>query len=156
MLCRRFKIPEVIEKPLDSYESKPWLDNNRANIGDYFNYGFDEKTWDKYRQQVMDRADEVEQVKNSDAMKKIFNEKRVTANHLFLNFFLPHEFGGLGDPIDTKYSQLNLFPEWMDLPVIKPRTTVNNKNEFNVVIPKKEGFVADMTLFQKPLLKEAD
>ena len=36
---RKFKIPEVIEKPIDSYEAKPWLDNNRSNISDYFNYG---------------------------------------------------------------------------------------------------------------------
>jgi hypothetical protein len=33
----------------------------------------------------------------------------------------------------------------MDLPVIKPRTTVNNKNEFNVVITKTAKIeVADM------------
>lgn len=36
---RKFKIPDVIEKTIDSYESKPWLDNNRSNISDYFNYG---------------------------------------------------------------------------------------------------------------------
>lgn len=36
---RKFKIPDVIEKPIDSYETKPWLDNNRSNISDYFNYG---------------------------------------------------------------------------------------------------------------------
>ena len=48
----------------------------------------------------MDRAEEVEQVKNSEHMKKVFSEKRNTANHIFLNFFLPHEFGGLGDPIE--------------------------------------------------------
>lgn len=36
---RKFKIPDVIEKSIDSYETKPWLDNNRSNISDYFNYG---------------------------------------------------------------------------------------------------------------------
>ena len=41
--------------------------------------------------------------------------------------------------------------------MIKPRTTVNNKNEFNVEIEKREGgFVADMSLFPKPLVKEAE
>jgi hypothetical protein len=40
--------------------------------------------------------------------------------------------------------------------VIKPRTTVNNKNEFNVEIEKREGFVADMSLFPKPLVREAE
>ena len=50
---------------------------------------------------------------------------------------------------------MNLFPEWKDLPVIKPRTTVNNKNEFNVEIERRDhggAFVADMTMFPKPLL----
>ncbi len=40
--------------------------------------------------------------------------------------------------------------------MIKPRTTVNNKNEFNVEIEKREGFVADMSLFPKPLVREAE
>jgi hypothetical protein len=35
---RKFKIPDVIEKSIDSYESKPWLDN-RSNMSEYFNYG---------------------------------------------------------------------------------------------------------------------
>ena len=44
----------------------------------------------------------------------------------------------------------------MDIPVIKPRTTVNNKNEFNVVIQKTaEVDIADMSLFDKPLLQDA-
>jgi hypothetical protein len=88
-------------------------------------------------------------------MKKRFGDRNLAGNQ-FLNFCLPHEFGGLGDPIDPKYQQLNLFAEWKDLPVIKPRTTVNNKNEFNVEIEKREGFVADMSLFPKPLVREAE
>jgi len=36
---RKFKIPDVIDKPIDSYESKPWLENGRSNMSDYFNYG---------------------------------------------------------------------------------------------------------------------
>jgi hypothetical protein len=67
----------------------------------------------------------------------------------------------MGDPLDQKYSHLNLFPEWKDLPVIKPRTTVNNKNEFNVEIDRRldhngAPLTADMSLFPKPLLKEAE
>ena len=44
------------------------------------------------------------------------------------------------------------------MPVIKPRTTLNNKNEFNVEIERRfQGtFVADMSLFPKPLLREAE
>jgi len=46
----------------------------------------------------------------------------------------------------------------MDIPVIKPRTTYNNRNEFNVLITKTAVGVSDtanMTLFPKPVLVEA-
>lgn len=104
---------------------------------------------------VMARGEEVETLRTSDQMKKRFENRQLTS-HPFLNFCLPHEFGGLGDPVDTKYSQLNLFQDWKDLPVIKPRTTINNRSEFNVEIDRREGFTADMSLFSKPLLREAE
>jgi len=46
---------------------------------------------------------------------------------------------------------VNIFPETRDLPVIKPHTTVNSKNEFNTKIEKIEGMsgYADMSLFKK-------
>lgn len=71
--------------------------------------------------------------------------------HPKIDFYLPHEFGGLGEPIEPRYQQVNIFPETRDLPVIKPRTTVNSKNEFNVKIEKIEDFqgYADMSLFKK-------
>jgi hypothetical protein len=41
----------------------------------------------------------------------------------------------------------------MDLPVIKPRTTVNNKNEFNINIENTAGTQqADTSLFPKSLV----
>lgn len=44
----------------------------------------------------------------------------------------------------------------MDIPVIKPRTTYNNRNEFNVMITKTAGVdTANMTLFAKPVVTEA-
>lgn len=44
----------------------------------------------------------------------------------------------------------------MDIPVIKPRTTYNNRNEFNVIITKTAGVdTANMTLFPKPVVTEA-
>jgi hypothetical protein len=44
----------------------------------------------------------------------------------------------------------------MDIPVIKPRTTLNNRNEFNVVIGKTAGIdIANMSLFPKPVLHSA-
>ena len=52
---------------------------------------------------------------------------------------------------------MNTFSENIDIPVIKPRTTVNNKNEFNVAIEKTSAFdVADMKLFKKPVKEQAD
>lgn len=39
----------VFEKELESYEDKPWRKPG-ANLADYFNYGFNEETWELYRQ----------------------------------------------------------------------------------------------------------
>ena len=40
--------------------------------------------------------------------------------------------------------------------MIKPRTTYNNRNEFNVMIAKTAGVdIADMSLFPKPVVAEA-
>jgi hypothetical protein len=52
---------------------------------------------------VLARADEVETLKNTESMKKRFGDRNL-AGHVFLNFCLPHEFGGLGDPVDDKYA----------------------------------------------------
>lgn len=52
---------------------------------------------------------------------------------------------------------MNIFPETKDVPVIKPRTTVNNKNEFNVNIEKTSQYeVADMKVFKKPVKEMAE
>ena len=40
--------------------------------------------------------------------------------------------------------------------VIRPRTTVNNKNEFNVSIEPTKAGSQDMSLFPKDVVKEAD
>jgi hypothetical protein len=43
----------------------------------------------------------------------------------------------------------------MDLPLIKPKTTMNNKNEFSVNIEKIAPVdVADMAFFPKNILKD--
>jgi hypothetical protein len=43
----------------------------------------------------------------------------------------------------------------MDLPIIRPKTTLNNKNEFNVNIEKIAKIdVADMNYFPKTILKD--
>lgn len=52
---------------------------------------------------------------------------------------------------------MNKFHDNVDLPVIKPRTTVNNKNEFNVAITRMSEFeVADMKFFDRPVLVQAE
>ena len=53
---------------------------------------------------------------------------------------------------------MNIYPENLDIPVIKPRTLQNNKNEFNVIIEKSAAGVevADMKLFRKPIREEAE
>lgn len=41
--------------------------------------------------------------------------------------------------------------------MIKPKTTVNSKNEFNVIIEKRDGIaVADMSLFRKQIKEQAE
>lgn len=103
-------------------------------MGEYFNYGFNEDTWKKYRSMILQRAEEVEQLNKDENLKKRFENRKL--NHAVLDFYTPHEFGGLGDCIEERYQQINIFPDTVDIPVIKPRTTVNNKNEFNVTIQK--------------------
>ncbi len=63
---------------------------------------------------------------------RIFDNNKL--KHPVMDFYMPHDFGGLGVPQDPKYRQMNVFLDTMDLPVIKPKTTVNNKNEFNVAL----------------------
>jgi hypothetical protein len=53
---------------------------------------------------------------------KIFLENKL--RHPVIDFYLPHEYGGLGDPLDLRYQQLNIFPDTSDLPIIKPKTTL--------------------------------
>lgn len=54
--------------------------------------------------------------------------------HPVINFYLPHDFGGLGDAIGPQYSSVNLFQENRDIPMIFTKTTPANKNEFNVYL----------------------
>ena len=47
------------------------------------------------------RQEEVEKLNEDPALKKRFDIKKLA--HPVLDFCLPHEFGGLGDPIDQRY-----------------------------------------------------
>lgn len=146
-IIKSFQLPEIFKLDISKIEIK------KEQLSDYFNYGFTEEVWKRYAAQVVLREKEIEQFNLNDNLKKRFTNKKLS--HPVLDFYLPHEFGGLGECTEEKYSQINIFPETVDLPVIKPRTTVNNKNEFNVQIEKIEGIdVADMSLFQKTIMSE--
>ena len=104
-----------------------------ANRADFFNYGFSEETWRVYASEVQaawQRTPSVQLNTHNTAMKR----------NRTLNFFLPHNYGGFGDPLpDLKH--LNLFTEEIDVPQIKPRT-VNQNHEFYVKVAKEESSLA--------------
>jgi hypothetical protein len=51
--------------------------------------------------------------------------KRTGHFHETLNFSLPHNYGGFGDPDD--FEHVNLFSDEVDLPLIKPYTVQQNQ-----------------------------
>lgn len=78
---------------------------------------------------VMKNAEKLPKMNEDNELTKVFQDKKLF--HPVLDFYLPHEFGGIGDPMDQKYQLVNIFPDSKDIPIIKPKTTTNNKNEFN-------------------------
>jgi hypothetical protein len=94
--------------------------------------------------------------KNEDQdLTKIFQE--IKLRHPVLDFYLPHEYGGLGDCLALeKYSTVNTFPKSKDIPLIKPKTTIQNRNEFNVNIEKFAQNLSDSILFDKWIVKRAE
>jgi len=60
-----------------------------------------------------------------DASRNLNVVKRKELNHETLNFSLPHNYGGFGDPIDLEH--VNLFTDEVDLPLIKPFTVQQNQ-----------------------------
>lgn len=51
----------------------------------------------------MKRADGLEKLKETDEIKRRFKD-RIISNHPYLNFCLPHEYGGIGDPVERCYT----------------------------------------------------
>ena len=91
------KIPAIFSYSFDDpKEDKKWQDQ-RADITDYFNYGFNEESWRIY-------ADKV--VKLSSKIDKWPIEKPECA---VLNDRLPVELGGFGDPYFEKIKELPYF-----------------------------------------------
>ena len=58
--------------------------------------GFNEKTWKKYQQMILLKAGEVDALNQDEQLKKRFENKKLF--HPKIDFYLPHEFGGLGEP----------------------------------------------------------
>lgn len=94
-----------------SDQPQPWEANGGADRDKYFNYGFNESTWLAH----------VESVMNARETTKIpVVTKRKDIQHSTLNFGLPHNYGGFGDPTDLDH--VNIFTDEVDLPLIKPYT----------------------------------
>ena len=72
-----------------------------------------------------------------DIMSDPNYKKEVNNSYSGLNFHLPHEFGGIGNPLQKDlYGFFNVFPEDADLAQIKPRWTTTN--EFMVNLPENK------------------
>lgn len=65
--------------------------------------------------------------------KNILNDQDMK-DHSKINFYLPHEFGGAGEPYNENlYGYFNAYTPDMDLAIIKPRWTY--RQEFKVELP---------------------
>jgi hypothetical protein len=90
----------------------------------YFNYGFNEQTWMVHCANVRFAHENAPHIEvNRETSKK----------NKYLNFFLPHNYGGFADP--TNMEHMNLYTDEIDLPQIKPRT-IQQKNEFYIPVLK--------------------
>lgn len=79
-----------------------------------------------------------ELISNKDFEEKVLNNNQIM--HSKINFYLPHEFGGAGEPIqDNLYGYFNVYTPDMDLAIIKPRWTT--RQEFKVELPQNPRLV---------------
>jgi hypothetical protein len=75
-------------------------------------------------------------IDNTEFEKKVLEDES-SKKHETLNFYLPHELGGCGQPIQKElYGLFNIFTPDMDVATIKPRWTT--KHEFKVDLPKNK------------------
>lgn len=95
-LCysERFDVPDIYRYDFDA-NPKPW-DTNRQDLEKYFNYGFTEETWRHHAHDVLSRAQLAEHLASSAEFQSALSNQ-LKKNNL-LNFYLPHQFGGFGDP----------------------------------------------------------
>ena len=61
----------------------------------------------------------------------------------------------MAEPVEQKeaYAHVNIFTETQDIPIIKPKTTMNNKNEFHLVMEKRD-LPDDMLNIKQPIIDE--
>jgi len=78
---------------------KPWQEN-RDKIEEYFNYGFNEESFKIYQQKVKKFSENhLQELKGSKEFKeRVLDDNRAKEHHP-INFYLPHEFGGAGQPV---------------------------------------------------------
>ena len=70
----------------------------------------------------------------------VLNDKDQKLRHNQINFYLPHEFGGAGEPQQQDlYGYFNVFKRNMDLAIIKPGWST--QQEFRVVLPQNSKVV---------------
>ena len=103
---------------------KPWLESTEKN-DEYFNYGFTEASFTCYQRKVLahNEAHMQELVANKQFEDRVLNDKN-QKSHPKINFYLPHEFGGAGQPLkDDLYGYFNVYHSDMDLAIIKPGWT---------------------------------
>lgn len=127
------QIPEIYKYDFEDPENKkPWLENNRADMDKYFNYGFNEETWKIHAADVLTAhaflPGPIEVNQNNATYKR----------NKSLNFYLPHNLGGFADPTSNDLAHVNTYSEEVDLPQIKPKT-VQQKNEFYAVVPNSQS-----------------
>ena len=77
---------------------KPW-ERDPSKMEDYFNYGFKEDSFREYQKKVLSYADQhLADLKTNEEFEKTVLQDFSKKAHNTLNFYLPHELGGCGEP----------------------------------------------------------
>ena len=93
-------IPEIYNYDFDNNE-KPWEKNGKQDMDKYFNYGFNEETWRHHARDAQLLAKTLPHLKDIGA-SSIRAQTNAYKKNEFLNFLLPHQFGGFGDPTQPR------------------------------------------------------
>lgn len=124
----QIEVPTVLIKKLETYDKQPWKDN-KVQLGEYFNYGFNEKTWNLYVEKMqLQMKDLEEKVKQG---KMLIKEDPKVKKYI-QNF--PLNYGGLGDYTENN-NHINYFeyirkhnPPNIEIKNFIPYVTIPNKD----------------------------